>query len=101
MQSIGKGFTGFVTVLLYLTGTLSTYSQTAAEYGTTNFAPMQPITVEDQRDGLAREIEFLKSQLAVKADKPDASKGWTPPKVGALVFMDYVTAMNNNWDGLA
>ncbi|MCL2119864.1 MAG: OprO/OprP family phosphate-selective porin [Planctomycetaceae bacterium] len=100
MQSIGKGFTGFVTVLLYLAGTLSTYSQTAVEYGTTYFAPMQPITVEDQRDGLAREIEFLKSQLAVKADKPDASKGWTPPKVGALVFMDYVTAMNNNWDGL-
>ena len=103
MRDTGKIVVGMVTVLLCLGGAYDAFSQTIAEYEPAYLTPFQPTLAPssgDRLDDLAAEIASMKSELAKKADKP-ANKGWSSPKIGGRFFMDYVTVMNQDWDGLS
>lgn len=104
MQNAAKRIVGSVAMLLCLAGTWNAYSQ----YASHGVAYQNPVpqastysALEANRlDELSAEIAALRSQLAQKADKPSAGKGWSSPKFGDRFFMDYVTAMDQDWDGL-
>ena len=105
MQKAGKITTGMVTILLCLAWSLNAYSQTSPQLAPVNQAPETLVatynaTESDHLNELAADLAFVKSELAKKADKPNTSKGWSSPKFGGRVFVDYISAMNHDWDGL-
>ena len=118
MQSMNKTIVGLLTLIFCLTGNPGAYSQEPTLSMPVTLAPVQsqeptlnmpvalaPVLFETPSDSdrladISAEIASLKSQLEKKADKPAASKGWSAPKVGGRFFMDYVTATNQDWDGL-
>ena len=101
MQDMDKRMVGLVTVLLYFAGALSAYSQYSPAQFMPGYQEISSTASEvDQLDEISAEIASLKSQLAEKADKPNTRMGWSSPKIGGRIFMDYVSAMNQDWDGL-
>ena len=103
MHNTGKMIVGLITVILFHAGAMNTFSQNATGYESTLFASEQTTLAAsgggDRVDELAAEIASMKSELAKKADKP-SGKGWSSPKLGGRFFMDYATAMNQDWDGM-
>ena len=101
MRDTGIFVVGIITGLLCLSVGYEAYSQTEAEYEPAYLTPFQPTLAPsggDRLDDLAAEIASMKSELAKKTDKP-ANKGWSSPKIGGRFFMDYINAMNSDWDG--
>jgi len=107
---MGKTLIGLITLILFLAGSLSAYSQ---ESTVSTPIPLISVPLEtpyemvletpgdyDRLDQLSMEMAHLRSLLEKKADKPNTSKGWSSPKIGGRFFMDYVDVMNQDWNGL-
>ena len=103
MQKAGKWIVGPVMVLLCLAGSLTVFSQ---EPQTAEPAPMTfdyEMDAALRLDALSAEVAAIKEQMAQKTNKADdksKSKGWSAPKFGGRFFMDYITPIENDWDGL-
>ena len=102
MSNMCKTIAGFIIVIWCLAGNLCAYSQETSD---NMLAPLVAVPLETESDSerlnqLSMDVEYLRSQLEKKADKPSTSKGWSAPKVGGRFFIDYVTAANQDWDGV-
>jgi len=103
MQIAYKYVVGAVAFGLCLVGALVAFSQEPQALEPVQAIEPKAFNYEAETalrlDEISADLAALKEQIAQTTTKP-VNKGWSPVKVNARLFMDYIISPGNDWDGI-